>query len=186
MNNTHQNWFVGLPVQDTGWFAGVVGESPHGLRIFNANDLHLTVAFLGQCNFQYTDDIKKIIDTISFTPFTITFDQLTTFPPERRPTVVSFTLREGYDETCGLIRRWREPLLTAGHARPDTREPLPHVTVARIHRDAGYREIEDISAWAFSRTVPPVSVAIDRVALYTWADDRRERQFKVIHEKRMV
>ncbi len=185
MNNTHQNWFVGLPVQDTGWFGGVVDEAPHGLRIFNANDLHLTVAFLGQCDFQYTDDIKKIIDAISFEPFTITFDTLITFPPERRPTVVSFTLHDGYDATYKLIRRWREPLLSAGHARPDTREPLPHVTVARIHRDAGYREIEDISAWAYSRTVPPVSVTIDRVALYTWADDRRERQFKIVYEKRM-
>ncbi len=59
------------------------------------------------------------------------------------------------------------------------------MTVARIHRDAGYREIEDISAWAGSRTVPQVSITIDRVALYTWADDRRERQFKIVYEKRM-
>lgn len=193
MNNSHQNWFVGLPVQDTGWFGGVVGacpehserKTPHSLRVFDANDLHLTVAFLGQCDFQYTTDVREIIDTISFTPFTITFDTLTTFPPERRPTVVSFTLRDGYDATCELISRWREPLLTAGRARPDTREPLPHVTVARIHRDAGERTIEDITAWAHSRPVPPVSLTIDRVALYTWADDRRERQFQIVHEKRM-
>jgi hypothetical protein len=39
--------------------------------------------------------------------------------------------------------------------------------------------------WLETQTVPPVDLVLDRIALYTWHDDRRGQQFKIVRFRRM-
>ena len=97
-----------------------------------------------------------------------------------RPSAYSLTFSRGHGALADLMGRWRGPAYDAAGARPDTREPLPHVTVARPARNADAAPRRAGLVWLDRQTIPPVTITIDRIALYTWSDDRRRNLFKIV------
>jgi 2'-5' RNA ligase len=179
------NWFVGLPVPAGDWLPDITRETPSELRMFTPPDLHLTVAFLGLMHPASKLDIMQVMDTIRFTPFTISFGSLRALPSERNVSALSFELVRGHDEAARLIETWRTPLLERAGAKPDDRPPLPHITIARPQRNSGVAARRVALAWAATIEPPEVELTIDRIALYTWAMNRRERLFDVVYERTM-
>lgn len=104
---------------------------------------------------------------------------MTALGSPRRPSALSALVAEGRSELASAIGQLRGPLLLAAGAPPDTREPLPHVTLARIQRKASSSERRAAVAWASELDLSSVSFCIDALGLYTWAQDRAERLFTI-------
>ena len=57
---------------------------------------------------------------------------------------------------------------------------------ARPTRKASDRQRDAAVRWAASLRLPDDPVLIDRIALYTWSDDRRERLFRIVAERSLT
>jgi 2'-5' RNA ligase len=178
------NWFIGIPVPAARWLPAALAQAPPCLRPFHPDDVHITVAFLGP-----TGDRRALAawDALASCPergpFSVTLGPLEPFGG-RTPSAYSFVLDSGRAEVSDYVAAVRDRALSAADARPDTRPPKPHLTIARPPRKASTSERREAAAWA-RRVVPPAeALQLDRIALFTWADDRRARQFQIVREVR--
>ena len=177
------NWFVGVPVPAAGWLEGYAADAPAGVRVFHPDDLHMTVAFLGSCGEERAALSWDEIGRYTGGPFEVALAGLEPLGNPRRPSALSLVVTRGRSEAIALLVALRDALTIAAEAEPDDRPPLPHITIARINRRASPRERKAALEWA--RAKPPVGVAavLERIVLYTWTEDRRERQFQVVQER---
>lgn len=181
MNTRGANWFVGLPV------ATWVGErllttlqasAPPGLRWFKPADLHLTLAFFGP--------VGEAAARRGFAAggwhhgAVVRLGGLGAFGPRRHFSAIGVEPGEGRETLVDLIAAGRDGALRGAGARPDTRPPRPHLTIARPTRDATASQRAAVLDWLHGTPPPAESLTLDRVALYTWAADRRVRQFDLI------
>ncbi len=176
------NWFAALPVPAHAWLPRVLRELPSSCRGFDPDDVHMTVAFFGAMRESLVADVIETLDGVSDAPIPVRLGRLLALPKPRRPSAFSFSIAEGGEPAANLIGTWRDSLLAVARARPDHRPPLPHITVARPPRRASAEARSESLAWARNTEPPPDLLVLDRIALYTWADNRRIRQFKIVHE----
>ncbi len=177
------NWFVAAPIPAASWLPSALAELPPECRGFDPRDVHMTVAFLGAMDPSRQAAVTAAMDRVSAEPFAIVLGELLALPSPKRLSALSFSVAEGEPAAKALIGQWRGDLIAAAGARPDPRPPLAHITVARPIRKYGPRGQRAGLDWARAVAPPKQRLVVDRLALYTWADDRRARQFKVVHER---
>ncbi len=182
------NWFFAFPFD--GAFVLDLPPLPRGFRLFHERDVHLTLAFLGGCGEAGAERALAALD-----------ERLEAEPPaaldvalgevvpmggsRRRYTALSALLSEGRAEATARLGAFRDALTEAASGRRDARPPKPHVTIARprsrsldADREAGLR-------WAAALDLTAVRARLDRIALYTWSEPRRERLFRIVAERRL-
>lgn len=173
------NWFIAIPVDASGWFSSLV-TAPHRLSTFHPEELHLTVAFLGGCGAEAAGAAWARAVALPHPDVSATLGGLAPMGKPRRPSAIAATLDQGHEAASAYVAEHRGGLLAAASARPDTRPPLPHVTIGRPPRKLPADERAQIVAWA--RAQPPIGapIRLSGLALYTWAEDRSVRQFTVV------
>jgi 2'-5' RNA ligase len=179
------NWFVGLPVSTGPWFDELLRDLPDGCRAFHPSDVHLTVAFLGSCGAELAARGWAAIADRHAEAIELELAGLRALGNPRRPSALSLTVKRGHERAAQLMGAWRELICRAAEARLDERPPLPHITVARVGRKARGHQRRAALAWAEGTAVPEATVVVDRVALYTWSDERPVRQFRIVHQRRL-
>ena len=156
---------------------------PPRVRVFATSDLHVTLSFLGSIQ---ESDARKAWDRIgefaSFRRVTGSFSGVEPLGNPRKPSALSAVVDTGREPLSEMIAEARAPLLSAAGAPEDTRPPLPHMTLARIQRRANRAERREALRWAQGLDLHEVTFTVPSVALYTWADDRRERLFKIVED----
>lgn len=177
------NWFVGLPVSPQGWFDELRGALPACCRSFHPLDLHMTLAFFGPLKEERVPEVVAYLDHVQTEPIPVQLGSLLALPNKRRFSALSFALTTGLEQARTFMGCHRDPLIELVNARPDVREPLPHITIARPLKKATTPERRELLRWA--QQVPPLTatLTLDRLALYTWSENRKERQFKIVWEK---
>jgi 2'-5' RNA ligase len=90
---------------------------------------------------------------------------------------------EGWELLAEMIVEARETLLRTAGAPEDTRPPLPHMTLARIQRRAKAAERRQALRWANTIDLRAATFTAPAVALYTWAEDRQERLFRIVERR---
>ena len=179
------NWFVGLRVPLAAGVARAVTEPPAGVRRFAAEDLHLTVAFLGAVGEEAALRAWAAGGRATGPAIAATLAGVVRMGSARRFSALAAELGEGHREACDLIDALRTPMLEAAGSRPDTRPPRPHVTVARLRRRASPAERRGAVAWASGLALPSGSIELAELALFTWAEDRDEVLFRVVESQRL-
>ena len=101
------------------------GKSEYG-RFSLPENLHLTLAFIGEVSPKKVDKIEAIMDTVTFTPFPAEVDRLGTFS---KGTLWWAGLRE-VEPLMMLQREVEHKLALCGFAM-DGRKYNPHVTLGR-------------------------------------------------------
>lgn len=169
------NWFAALPVRaPRDWIAGLRRNAPPGLRWMHPDDLHLTLAFLGREDPQHLTAVHEIVQGIPFSGATVTPGSLLLLPGPRRFSVAAFALDRGAAAIGSLLETWRAPLLEAAGRPPDTRPPLPHITVARADRTHPGFAPGRISAWARSLPRCVGQLQVRPPVLYGWSAEYEE------------
>ena len=175
------NWFVAIPVPAGSWFEPLVRSVPPQVRVFHPEDVHLTVAFLGPVGAERAAAGWQQI-TSDHPAVEVSLGAVEPMGNPRRPSALSVIVADGFEVVADLVSALRDPILRAAEARPDTRPPKPHITVARPARNARGPARRAAIDWARARPSVGARVTLDRIALYTWAADRRERQFRIVEQ----
>lgn len=182
------NWFAAWPVEETAWLRRVP-PAPPAVRAFRAEDLHVTIAFFGDVSAETAERGFRALEAVGeeadggAQPTRIRLGAVRLMGSPRRGSALSAVAAAddpGMRGVLGWMARARDAALAAAGARPDDRPPLPHVTLARIQRradrDARRRAID----WADAIDLGAPTIALARPALYTWAEDRSERLFRIV------
>jgi 2'-5' RNA ligase len=182
------NWFFAFPVD--GGFVLALPEPPPQIRRFHPEDVHLTLAWLGGCGEPAAERALSALDArLSSAPppaLEVTLDEVVPMGGSRRDyTALSALLGRGREEAAGVITGLRDALTEPATGRVEKRPAKPHVTVARPRPRAPSAAREAGLSWAASLDLRHVQLRLDRIALYTWSEDRKERLFRIHSERRL-
>jgi 2'-5' RNA ligase len=182
------NWFFAFPLD--GAFLDELPPPPANIRPFHPSDVHLTLAFLGRCGRDAAERALAVLDArlaqSPRPPLAVSLAGVVPMGARRSYTALSALLDRGRNETESYITTVRDPLFDAAHTRRDQRRPKAHVTLARPTRRATDAQRLAGIAWAEALDLRPIQRTLDRIALYTWADDRPRRMFKVVAERPLM
>lgn len=91
-------------------------------------NLHLTLAFLGEVDADALDPIKKVMDRLSFPPSRLLFTEMGLFPHSDGD-----LWWVGIQADSSFFRMQRKLIreLRKSHYKPDTKPFIPHLTIAR-------------------------------------------------------
>lgn len=114
-------------------------------------NIHLTLAFLGECDDRMADAAKKVMDGSGFRPFSLTVGTVGRFRKGRRDTWWAGvnSSKELSDLQKGLVTG-----LTAAGFEPDGRGFAPHITLGR-------EVVSSAAPWdteAFGQTVTSIDL----------------------------
>ena len=114
-----------------------LGHRLRDLRWVPPGNLHLTLAFLGEIPSHSVDSIKSGLDAVvqGCHPFNLGFGSGGTFPPRGEPRVAWVRITGDLDEAKALQAAIAREMRELG-LRVDARPFSPHVTLARIRRQA--------------------------------------------------
>lgn len=173
-----------------GSFVLELPELPSSFRRFHPDDVHLTLAFLGDCDEDHAMRAVAALDerlkTATVGPMKVSLGEVVPMGARgRRYTALSALLGEGRDEATACVASLRDVLADAAERPRDQRPAKPHVTLARPRGRATDADRRAGLAWAASLDLGRVHATLDRIALYTWNEIRRERLFRIVVERRL-
>jgi 2'-5' RNA ligase len=176
------NWFIAFPMQVESLRR--LPTPPPRVRILAIEDRHVTVAFLGSVQEEAARRAWDAMDDLrSLRPVFGTFTGVEALGHPRKPSALSAIVDTGREALTAMIGEAREPLLDAAGAPDDTRPPLPHMTLARIQRRAKAGERREALAWSKTIDLSDARFKVTSVALYTWAEERQERLFRIVQSR---
>ncbi len=173
------NWFVAFQVSSGDWFKPLVQKLPTGLNSFHPDDLHMTVSFLGRLSEPVVQKLAEQIEKTAPLSFRIRFNTFLALPSKRKFSAICLGANEGQKD---LIRWMKENSLLyyqTADLEPDPRKPLPHITLARPNRRCSNETRRAIYRALFEITAPKINVELRGPNLYTWSENRLERQFRI-------
>jgi 2'-5' RNA ligase len=101
-----------------------------GLRWLPAEQLHLTLSFLGDVAVPRIDALREALGAVRVPPFFLPLLGIGTFNTRGQPSVVWIGIGQGHPHLFALHRRVQDAVLHAG-IEPDLKPFHPHVTVGR-------------------------------------------------------
>lgn len=176
------NWFVGWPVECPTVRDRLVAP-PEGVRLFAPSDLHVTLAFLGPVDEAKAVAAFEALDMEGLTAVDATFGAVGLMGSPRRGTALAAIVRDPTDALEEAIHSRRDAVLETAGAPPEDRPARPHMTVARIGRRAKPPERRAAIRWSEHLDLSGLGARLDRIALFTWSDDRPRTQFRVARER---
>jgi len=143
-------------------------------RLEPREKLHVTVAFLGAVDDARLAEVIAALDTVRVAPFTFPLERIGAFPSLRRPTIVWLGPRRAqpaFRECVSAVRSAFVPLGVRFQRPPDGR---PHLTLARLRRDAGPLHVSFGPARA-------IDVTADALTLFQSLPDGKTTRYEVLH-----
>jgi 2'-5' RNA ligase len=172
-----------------GAFVADLPPPPGALRLFHPADVHLTLSFLGGCGEERALAALGALDAAlaaePLEPIDVTLGEVVPMGSRRRYTALSALLERGRPEAVAALARLRDGLADAAAVTRDTREPKPHVTLARPRGRASDADRAAGLAWAAGLQLSGVSARLERIALYTWGERRLTQLFQIVAERRL-
>ena len=123
-----------------------------GAKWVPADQLHLTLRFIGEVDGGLSKDIREMLSTVTMAPFTIRLKGVGHFPPRKRPRVLWVGI-----EANDLLLRLRgriESILVRGGLEHEGRKYSPHITIARLQDTSPVKAGNFLAANGLFATTP--------------------------------
>ncbi len=101
-----------------------------GAKWVDAQQIHLTVRFIGEVDGVLFHDIKNALHEVSFAAFSLQLKGVGCFPPRGKPRVLWVGLEKS--EPLQLLRKKIDAALFRIRVAPEGRKFSPHITLARL------------------------------------------------------
>jgi len=176
----HPNWFIGLRVLGGDFLSRLA--APEQVRLFAADDLHITVAFLGNVSEQRARDCFACAHDFPLSALTTQLGAVVPLGPRRRPSAFSALPLDFRGAIESAMELSGAALCDQAGVPRQTRPALAHVTLARASRRATPEQVAAASAWASALDLSAAPVRIESIALYTWSLDRTRALFRIVAE----
>ena len=118
-------------------------RNPSGLKWLKAEQLHLTIRFIGETSDDAFQMIMENFREIKWPSLTMVFSGTGFFPSPRKPRI--FHLGFNNDTELGLLRKNMDLKLAGMGILPEKRDFIPHVTLARIGETHNQLNFEKLS-----------------------------------------
>ncbi len=182
------NWFFAFPID--GSFVLSLPPLPANFRRFHPDDVHLTLAFLGGVSEAAAHDALLSLDArllqAPLSAIEVSLSEVVPVGGSRRSySALSALLDQGRAEATAYLSALRDPLTEVAAGRRHSRPPKPHVSIARPRTRATDADREAGLSWAARLELGHVHARLERIALYTWSEARRDRLFQIVAERRL-
>ncbi len=101
------------------------------IKFVEPENIHLTLRFLGEITPFQVEQVKRILNELTFQEFTMKIEKLGVFPSISRPRVIWVGVSEGADKVCQLHDFIEDKLSKLGF-RKEKEEFVPHITIGRV------------------------------------------------------
>ena len=137
-----------------------------GLRLLPADNLHLTLKFIGELDEAFLGEAKELIShTVKgFQLFSVCLDQVGAFPP-RGPLRVCWVGLKANDSTLLDLARSLNGAFEVLDIEAEKRDFQAHISIARFSK--GSDASEKIRKILASLKVKPLSQEVKRISLFT-------------------
>lgn len=183
------NWFIGLRVESE---LAVPTDAPAAVRVFDREDWHLTVIFLGGCGEQVAQQAFAALESMTYPGFQAELAEVVPMGNPKRYSALSALLSAGREEVESWMQHARTTVEQALRAsadpdaaavRFDRRPVKAHLTLARPQRRATDEERAAALAWGQALPTAGVPARLPSLALYTWSEDRARRLFRIVQQR---
>ncbi len=179
------NWFIALPIPASPWFEALT-PPPRNTRRFHPDDLHVTVAFLGDVGAERG---RRAFDALRDHAIPARDVSLGRVVPMGAPRRWSALAAEVVDASpcvpslANVLTAPRDRGLEVAGAPAKARVMRPHVTIARVRRRKGGEGRREALAWAETLEIDTRRLHLDRLALFTRADADSDRTYRIVDER---
>ena len=144
----------------------ILPTSLPALRRVKAENLHLTLAFLGQTPADRLDDVTAAATDAAavVSSFPLSFDRAGRFPERGRPRVVWLGIADGEASVLELGAGVYAGLRSRGLGFDD-RPLAPHLTLARVVEDASAAEANTVGAALEALAVDGIGFEVNEIAV---------------------
>ncbi|KQP73355.1 2'-5' RNA ligase [Methylobacterium sp. Leaf113] len=134
-----------------------------GSRWIEPSDYHVTLRFLGDVEVEIAEALHaRLAEARPRAPFAVTLDGLASFGGDK-PRAILATVAPNAE--LGDLQAEHERLARQAGAEAERRKFTPHVTLARLRREAG---AEDVAAYLGERGLfTSLTFTVERVALFS-------------------
>lgn len=97
-------------------------------------NLHLTLKFIGEIEEEKLKKVKEILEgsVSKLKPFSISLEELGTFPEGRNPRVIWIGVKEGQEQICTIMQALNNECTKVQIGESEDREPVAHLTLGRV------------------------------------------------------
>jgi len=178
------NWFSAFPVllndEQRSWMEDLRVRRGSSLKVFRDVDLHVTLAFYGPLKPAEIGKVLLATSQVSWDPLEATFESILFLPSPQRCSAISLSFDLGKDLVIETMGDAGARLMNSIGKDSDTRDPLPHMTIARPRKWRG--GIPDQEAdWLKALELPGGEVIIQKPVLFTRSHDRKKSLFRKVH-----
>ena len=136
MSNTIRS-FLAFDIEDPGVIKRLLSiqsklmHTGATLKLIKAQNIHLTIKFLGDIYPSMIDAIYQKMKQISFSPFNIELAGLGAFPKLSYPRIIWVGIKKGKNELIDIFNQLELNLSELGF-KPELKGFNPHLTIARV------------------------------------------------------
>ncbi len=135
-------------------------EGISGARWQDADNLHVTLRFIGEVDRHTAADVETALDSLTFATFPISISGVGHFEGNKRPRAI--WARVAPSPQLDELQMRVEMACRRAGLRPETRKFVPHVTLARLNSGSGL-----IDDWLLRHgTLNLGPWTVDRISLY--------------------
>lgn len=110
---------------------GTLESTGANLKHVEAENIHLTLKFLGEVEQHKVDEVAEIIRGISFSPFSFKVEEVGVFPNLRRPSTIWAGITNGVSDLAAVFEEVDSKMGKLGFER-ERRRFQPHLTISRV------------------------------------------------------